>query len=120
MSAADDAHDDRAAGAFGAALRRHRRAAGLTQEALAEQAGVSARAVSDLERGLARAPHRDTLARLSDALGLGGDEANALGASVERRRGPPARPSGRGAPEPWGAGRGPGRHIPPVWLTSFV
>jgi transcriptional regulator with XRE-family HTH domain len=36
---------------FGALLKRHRLAAGITQEGLAERAGISARAVSDLERG---------------------------------------------------------------------
>lgn len=37
---------------FGNLLRRARRSAGLTQEALAERAGLSARAISDLERGV--------------------------------------------------------------------
>jgi transcriptional regulator with XRE-family HTH domain len=60
----EDAHEDHAGAPFGALLRRHRVAAGLTQEALAERAGISARAVSDLERGLYRAPHRDTVDRL--------------------------------------------------------
>ena len=45
--------------AFGELLRRHRLAAGLTQEALAERAGISVRAITDLERGVRRAPpHR--------------------------------------------------------------
>ena len=35
---------------FGELLRRYRVAAGLTQEALAERAGISTRGVSDLER----------------------------------------------------------------------
>jgi transcriptional regulator with XRE-family HTH domain len=35
---------------FGNLLRRYRSAAGLTQEELAERAGLSARAVSDIER----------------------------------------------------------------------
>ena len=35
---------------FGELLRQRRLAAGLTQEALAERAGVSAKAISDLER----------------------------------------------------------------------
>src|ERR687885_215106 len=39
---------------FGALLRRHRLAAGLTQEQLAERAGLGARSVQDLERGVAR------------------------------------------------------------------
>src|SRR5256885_17019356 len=55
---------------FGALLRRLRLAAGLTQEALAERAGVSAKAVSDLERAPARAPRLDTVALLAEALGL--------------------------------------------------
>jgi DNA-binding XRE family transcriptional regulator len=37
---------------FGELLRGHRLAAGLTQQALAERAGVSVEAVSTLERGL--------------------------------------------------------------------
>ena len=36
---------------FAALLRRHREAAGLTQEALAERAGLSTRAIAYLERG---------------------------------------------------------------------
>jgi transcriptional regulator with XRE-family HTH domain len=107
----EDGHEDRAGAPFGALLRRHRLAAGLTQEALAERAGVSARTVSDLERGLAHAPHRDTVARLGGALALAADEAAALGAAVERQRGP-AGPSARREAAP------PGNL--PVPLTSFV
>jgi predicted ATPase len=51
-------------------LRRHRVTAGLSQEALAERSGLSVRGVSDLERGLSRAPRLDTLTRLADALEL--------------------------------------------------
>src|SRR5205085_4541051 len=58
----------RQAPAFGALLKRYRQAAGLTQEALAEQAGLSVRAVSDLERGLKVRPHKDTVALLTAAL----------------------------------------------------
>ncbi|HEU5431910.1 MAG TPA: helix-turn-helix domain-containing protein, partial [Thermomicrobiales bacterium] len=54
---------------FGMLLRRCRLAAGLTQEGLAERAGVSARGVQDLERGL-HAPRADTVHLLADALGL--------------------------------------------------
>jgi predicted ATPase/transcriptional regulator with XRE-family HTH domain len=42
----------------------------LSQEALAEKAGISVRGLSDLERGLSRQPRLDTLKRLADALGL--------------------------------------------------
>lgn len=44
--------------AFGALLRRYRLAAGLTQEALAERAGLSGDAVGVLERGARQAPTR--------------------------------------------------------------
>jgi predicted ATPase/DNA-binding XRE family transcriptional regulator len=59
-------------------LKRHRRAANLTQEALAERAGISARSISDLERGLSRAPHPDTVAFLAEALNLTGAERAAF------------------------------------------
>ncbi|MEO8287218.1 MAG: tetratricopeptide repeat protein [Chloroflexota bacterium] len=55
---------------FGALLKRYRMAARLTQEALAERAGLSARAVSDLERGLSRTPRYDTLDLLTKAMNL--------------------------------------------------
>jgi len=56
--------------AFGALLKRHRLAAGLTQEALAARSGVSPRAVSALEGDPARLPRLDSVALLADALGL--------------------------------------------------
>ena len=43
---------------FGDLLRRYRVAAGLTQEELAERASLSARGISDLERGARSAPQR--------------------------------------------------------------
>jgi predicted ATPase/DNA-binding XRE family transcriptional regulator/Tfp pilus assembly protein PilF len=55
---------------FGLLLQRARRAAGLTQEELAERAGVSARAISDLERGCRSRPRSSTLALLAEALHL--------------------------------------------------
>src|SRR5215213_1331416 len=59
---------------FGDLLRRHRTAAALSQEELAERAGVSARALSDLERGVHRAPRLETVRMLAEALGLGENE----------------------------------------------
>ena len=56
---------------FASVLRHYRVIAGLSQEALAERAGISVRGVSDLERGRSRAPRLDTLRRLSDAMELG-------------------------------------------------
>src|SRR5579859_3465065 len=55
---------------FAARLRRLRLAAGLTQERLAERAGLSARAVSDLERDSTRTPRLETASLLAEALGL--------------------------------------------------
>lgn len=69
---------------FGALLRNHRRAAGLTQAELAERAGLSWRGVNDLERGARRTPHWDTFARLVAALGLTGEERAALEAAIRR------------------------------------
>lgn len=57
---------------FAELLRQHRLAAGLTQEALAERAGLSARGISDLERGARSHPHQDTVRLLAEALGLSG------------------------------------------------
>jgi predicted ATPase/DNA-binding XRE family transcriptional regulator len=55
---------------FGAWLKRLRQAAGLTQEELAEKAGISGRTVSDAERGLRTSVYADTARRLSNALEL--------------------------------------------------
>jgi DNA-binding CsgD family transcriptional regulator/transcriptional regulator with XRE-family HTH domain len=59
---------------FGELLRRARRAAGLTQEALAERARISVRGISDLERGVNRTPRKDTLELIADALALPEEE----------------------------------------------
>ena len=76
-------------GTFGALLRRQRLAAGLTQEALAERAGLSAKAVSDLERDPARAPRLGTVTLLADALGADPERRAQLLAAA---RPAPARP----------------------------
>jgi transcriptional regulator with XRE-family HTH domain len=55
---------------FAALLRKLRTAARLTQEELAEATGLSPRSISDLERGIATAPRRDTIRMLADGLGL--------------------------------------------------
>ena len=57
---------------FAALLRQLRTEARLTQEELAETAGISARAVSDLERGVNRTAHKDTAQLLAAAFGLSG------------------------------------------------
>ena len=73
---------------FGDVLRRYRLAAGLTQEALAEQAGLSARAITDLERGVNRSPRKDTLARLAAALELSPEERGGWEAAQRRGQAP--------------------------------
>src|ERR671931_2102922 len=55
---------------FATLLKRQRVLAGLTQEELAERAGLSREAISLLERALRR-PYPDTLRRLADPLTLG-------------------------------------------------
>ena len=77
---------------FGALLRQHRLAAGLTQEQLAERAGLSVFGIQKLERGTTH-PYRDTAARLTAALELAPDEAERFRAAVEpvRRRRAPQR-----------------------------
>jgi WD40 repeat protein/transcriptional regulator with XRE-family HTH domain len=57
---------------FAGLLRQLREQALLTQEELADAAGLSPRAVSDLERGFHRTARRDTAVLLADALGLTG------------------------------------------------
>jgi predicted ATPase/DNA-binding CsgD family transcriptional regulator/DNA-binding XRE family transcriptional regulator len=72
---------------FADLLREHRRGLGLTQEELAERARLSARAISDLERGLKQAPRASTVRLLAEALAL--DEASAtqlLAAAQGRER----------------------------------
>jgi tetratricopeptide (TPR) repeat protein/transcriptional regulator with XRE-family HTH domain len=57
---------------FAGLLRGLRREAGLTQEELAEAAGLSVRAVAYLERGVVATPQKETVRLLADALGLVG------------------------------------------------
>jgi predicted ATPase len=101
---ADDRVRDGAA--FGTLLRRCRLAAGLTHETLAERAALSARAISDLERGVTRAPRSDTLALLVNALPLSDEERSALAAAAR------TQPSAPSISEP--------RHNLPGALTSFI
>lgn len=75
---------------FGDLLRRYRVAAGLTQEELAERAGLSAKGISDLERGARTSPRRDTVNLLADALGLGERDRNVLAAAARQRSSLPA------------------------------
>jgi len=118
---------------FAELLRRTRMAAGLTQEALAEAAGISTRAVSDLERGRGRLPRLPTVGLLVAALGLTPAERAAFLAAAQPRRGPAVAPAGGSAigsapgagPAEEVAGpspvtKVPARHNLPRWLSSFI
>jgi predicted ATPase/DNA-binding XRE family transcriptional regulator len=86
---------------FGTLLRRHRLASGLSQEALAERAGVSARGVQDLERGIHAVPRPDTFRLLVEALDLDAEARTELAAAAnpapaapaDRRFAPPSPPA---------------------------
>ena len=86
-------------------LRHFRVTAGLSQEALAERAGLSADAIAALERGRRTRPRAFTLGALAEALALGAEDrallVSAAATGQDSPRGPPGRPL-------------------PVQLTSFV
>lgn len=70
---------------FGTRLRQLREAAGLTQEDLALRSGVSAKAISTLERGERKRPYPHTIRSLADALDLSKNERAALFVAVPKR-----------------------------------
>ena len=99
---------------FGVLLRHHRLAAGLSQEALAERARMSADGISALERGHRRTPQRETLTLLAGALTLSDEQRRAFVAAAARsgsRR--------HGGPSPAAAVSHGGSNLPHS-LTSFV
>jgi predicted ATPase/DNA-binding XRE family transcriptional regulator len=101
---------------FGALLRHHRLAAGLSQEALAERARMSSHGISALERGYRRTPQRETLALLAEALQLDDERRRAFELAATRTAG--VRRAGA-----WSAQSSPaGVDAPnlPLALTSFV
>ena len=87
---------------FASLLRQLRADARLTQEELAEAARLSARSVSDLERGVNRSARKDTALLLADALGLAGPKREMF-IAVARGKPLPIRPNNL-----------------PAQLTSFV
>jgi transcriptional regulator with XRE-family HTH domain len=67
---------------FGELLRNSRLRAVLTQEELAERAGLSVRAVGKLESGETTRPRQATVRMLADALGLDEPELTSFIASA--------------------------------------
>ena len=86
---------------FAGLLRQLRTRARLTQEELAEAAGLSPRSVSDLERGINRTARKDTAGLLADALSLTGPvRAQFIGAARGRAPAADVLAAGNGAPAP--------------------
>src|SRR5262249_7940652 len=94
---------------FATLLRRYRRHSGMTQEELAERAGLSLASVSLLERGVTQAPQKATVTLLSVALARppahagerGGVSSEGAQAVPHAAAPPPATPRGaaiRGQP----------------------
>src|SRR2546429_7505503 len=95
---------------FRTLLKHYRQSAGLSQEALAARAGLSARAISDLERGINRTPRYDTLELLSSALSLSSQQ-HALLQAAARPEMAAAALAPPGAPSP-------GLPLPPTRLVG--
>ena len=79
---------------FGKLLNSYRIAACLTQEELAERAGLSVRALSDIERNRTTRPYRASVERLADALALSGEARQQF---LDASRGRPPSPLLAGA-----------------------
>jgi predicted ATPase/tetratricopeptide (TPR) repeat protein/DNA-binding XRE family transcriptional regulator len=92
---------------FGDLLRRHRAAAGMTQEDLARNTGLTPQAIGLLERGERKRPHGYTVQVLGEALGLEGQGFAEFEAAARR-------PPSRGVP----ADRS--RHTLPLPPTSLI
>jgi transcriptional regulator with XRE-family HTH domain len=89
-------------GGFGEGVRRRRVRVGLTQEELAERAGLSVRGLRKLEAGEITAPRPRTVRAIAAALGVGPGEWDAF----------------RAGSHPDSPGRGPFRWPPPRQLPA--
>ena len=98
---------------FGGLLRQLRAGTGLTQEELAEAAGLSPRGVSALERGVNRTARKDTAELLAGALGLAGP-AHAVFVAAARGR----APAGQVLAALRGGAAGPAGPAPGPWPTG--
>jgi tetratricopeptide (TPR) repeat protein/transcriptional regulator with XRE-family HTH domain len=107
-------------GAFGSRLRACRRAAGLSQQELAERSGLSVRSIGNLERGTSKWPYQDSLHRLADALGLQ-EEARAefIAAPGRRLAADLIQGTAAGRDRPARGGRVVAAHLPAA-VPAFV
>src|SRR5258708_539821 len=85
--------DDEDPPTFGELLRRHRLAARLTQETLAERSRLSTPAIGALERGTRRSPYRETISLLADALDLSKPQREEFAAAARGWGQPRERPA---------------------------
>lgn len=97
--------DVQSAKSFGLLVRRYWAVAALTQEELASRAGLSVRAVSDMEHGRTRRPFLRSMRQLADALGLAPPERTApptghRWSRAHQKALPRGRPYGRLVPRP--------------------
>ena len=63
---------------FAAVLRTRRTVVGLTQQELADRAGIGVRTIRELERARVGRPQRETVRLLADALSLTGSSRDAF------------------------------------------
>ena len=103
---------------FAGLLRQLRAEAKLTQEELAEAAGVSPRSLSDLERGIHPTAHKDTALLLASALGLDGPACELFVAAARGKVAPAQVMAARHGVATGAAAAGV--HGFAVALTSFV
>jgi predicted ATPase/DNA-binding CsgD family transcriptional regulator/DNA-binding XRE family transcriptional regulator len=102
-------------------LRQLRAEARLTQQELAKAAGVSPRAVSDLERGIHRTARQDTAVRLAGALGLAEPARSSfVAAALGRIQAAQVLAAGRGQAPGGPPGSGGSLHGFVSALTGFV
>jgi transcriptional regulator with XRE-family HTH domain/tetratricopeptide (TPR) repeat protein len=98
---------------FGEQLSAYRQRAGLSQEELAEQSGLSVRAIGNLERGRTGKPHPGSVRLLAHALGLHADaQEEFFAASRQRPADTAARQGPREPPPAMGVGPAVPRQLP--------
>ena len=105
-------------GSFGDLLRHYRTLAGMSQEALAERAGLTSNAIGSLERGERRRPRSHTIRSLVDALGLTDEQRSEL-IGATGQHGAPA-PDAAAAPAPPGSSTLPAPPTPLIGRDQAV